>query len=107
MLNQPLRIEINMKTLRESKVNRNADQLLIEISDEEEEEEKSRQYYFEIKDNGVGIHPVQFKDMLTTFGSNNIQQTKNDFNLSEHGINMKLSALRLGSTVLIITKTKP
>ena len=44
---------------------------------------------------------------MTSFGSNNIAISKSDFNLCEHGINLKLSALRLGSSVLILTKTKP
>jgi hypothetical protein len=44
---------------------------------------------------------------LTTFGSNNIAITKSDYNLCEHGMSLKLSALRLGSNCLIVTKTKP
>lgn len=32
---------------------------------------------------------------------------KNDFILCEHGMSLKLNSLRLGDTVLIISKTKP
>jgi hypothetical protein len=46
-------------------------------------------------------------EVLTSFGSSNILTFKSDFNLSEHGINMKLAVLRLAQNTLIITKTKP
>jgi signal transduction histidine kinase len=71
------------------------DLIMIDIS-EADDEEKLKYPYFEIKDNGVGIHPSIMKEALTTFGSNNIAITKSDFNLCEHGIGLKLNALRLG-----------
>lgn len=46
-------------------------------------------------------------EVLTSFGSNNILTFKSDYNFSEHGINMKLSLLRLSDTTIIISKTKP
>ena len=71
-------------------------------------ESKSEINYLEIKDNGIGIHPVFMCDALTSFGkSSNISLPKNDFILCEHGMSLKLNALRLGDTVLIISKTKP
>ena len=66
-----------------------------------------RENYLEIKDNGPGIHPKQLKEALTSFGSNYLLKFKSDFNLSEHGMSMKLNALRLGNNTLIISKTKP
>lgn len=46
-------------------------------------------------------------EVLTSFGSSNLLNIKSDYNFSEHGINLKLSALRLANNALIITKTKP
>lgn len=63
--------------------------------------------YIEIQDTGPGIHPKLFAEMLTSFGPNILCNFKSDFNFQEHGISLKLSALRLASTTLIITKTKP
>ena len=46
-------------------------------------------------------------EALTSFGSSNIYKFKSDYNLSEHGIGLKLNSLRLAQTILIITKTNP
>lgn len=45
-------------------------------------------------------------DVLTSFGYNSVK-SKSDFCFSEHGIGLKLACLRLASTSLIVTKTKP
>ena len=44
---------------------------------------------------------------MTTFGTSNTLKFKSDYNLSEHGVGLKLSGLRLANTILIVTKTKP
>lgn len=46
-------------------------------------------------------------EALTSFGGSTLPNFKSDYNLSEHGIGLKLDGFRLGSTILIITKTKP
>jgi hypothetical protein len=63
--------------------------------------------YLEYKDNGTGMHPKQFMETLTSFGSSTKPTTKSDFIFSEHGIGLKLCALRLAQSTLIITKTRP
>ena len=63
-------------------------------------------YVIEVRDNGPGIHPKQMMDALSSFGGSTLG-FKNDHNMSEHGIGLKLNALRLGNTLLIISKTKP
>jgi hypothetical protein len=81
---------------------------MIDLSDDEEE--KLPQPYFEIKDNGAGIHPSLMKDALTSFGQSlNAEQKgiKSEFQLSEHGIGLKLNGLRLAQNVLVISKTNP
>lgn len=44
--------------------------------------------------------------VLTSFGGT-VSKNKSDYNFSEHGVGLKLACLRLASTTLIITKTKP
>lgn len=47
-------------------------------------------------------------EALTSFGSQNAnQKNKSDFGFSEHGIGLKIACLRLASSSLIITKTRP
>lgn len=46
-------------------------------------------------------------ESLTSFGCSNLLQFKEEYNFSEHGVNLKLAALRLAKSALIITKTKP
>mmetsp|Transcript_7283 Transcript_7283/g.6430 ORF Transcript_7283/g.6430 Transcript_7283/m.6430 type:complete len:102 (+) Transcript_7283:2444-2749(+) len=85
----PLVIEINMKnTLSKQK------------------KDSSGKHFIEIRDNGPGIHPKQMMDALTSFGGPTLP-FKSDYNFSEHGIGLKLNSMRLGSTLLIISKTQP
>lgn len=88
--NHPLEIEINLKSLEPRG----------------EEKQFNPNTYIEIKDNGAGIHPKMFMDVLTSFGYNSVK-SKSNYCFSEHGIGLKLSCLRLASSTLIITKTKP
>lgn len=47
-------------------------------------------------------------ELLTSFGSSNVnQKSKSDYGFSEHGLGLKLACLRLASSSLIITKTRP
>ena len=47
-------------------------------------------------------------EALTSVGTSRVNvKSKSSFNLSEHGIGIKLNSLRLAATTLIITKTKP
>jgi hypothetical protein len=71
-----------------------------------EEKQFNPNTYIEIKDNGAGIHPKMFMDVLTSFGYNSVK-SKSNYCFSEHGIGLKLSCLRLAATTLIVTKTKP
>ena len=52
--------------------------------------------YLEIKDNGYGINPSVLKEALTSFGLSENIHFKSDYNLAEHGLGLKLNALRLG-----------
>ena len=97
-----LKIDISLKGTQQS----NFDDLLV-VDLDDIDDELCNQSYIEIKDNGVGISPLALKETLTTFGMINNYQYKSDYNMSEHGINLKLSSLRLASTCLIISKTKP
>ena len=66
--------------------------------------------WIKIKDNGPGISPYLMKETLTSFGLTKEMKKNNEgglFSLADHGINLKLSSLRLGETCLIITKTSP
>ena len=51
------------------------------------------------------------KETLTSFGMTNSKRNcasqSGPFSISEHGIGVKLSSLRLGETCFIITKTNP
>jgi|LauGreDrversion4_2_1035121.scaffolds.fasta_scaffold44368_2 hypothetical protein len=46
-------------------------------------------------------------ETLTSFGQAFKPQNKSDFSFSEHGIGLKLNALRLAQSTLIITKSRP
>ena len=61
-----------------------------------------------IKDNGRGIPPAELREALTSFGASKTADTRRsgDFNTREHGMGLKLNALRLGRTCLIMTKSK-
>ena len=66
--------------------------------------------WIKIKDNGPGISPYLMKETLTSFGLTKEMKKNNEggpFSLADHGINLKLSSLRLGETCLIISKTSP
>ena len=52
------------------------------------------------------MHPKLFMEVLTSFGHNQAK-TKSNYCFSEHGVGLKLACLRLASTSLVITKTKP
>eukprot|EP00347_Sterkiella_histriomuscorum_P007476 403348772 len=87
-------IEINMKNYRSQQLTNTTGYF-------------GKDQYIEVKDNGPGIHPKQLMEVLTSFGSSNLLNIKSDYNFSEHGINLKICALRLANNALIITKTKP
>jgi hypothetical protein len=80
---KPLAIDVSMQTLDEKQ-------------------------YLVISDNGPGISPSIFKEVLTTSTKPSpIQRTSEDlseFDCSEHGMGFKLSALRLADTCLVISK---
>jgi Histidine kinase-, DNA gyrase B-, and HSP90-like ATPase len=80
--------------------------LEIDINLRKSNEEDNNSSYLEVKDNGTGINPKLLMDALTSFGSNN-GKSKSDFNFSEHGVGLKLACLRLASSTLIISKTRP
>ena len=63
--------------------------------------------YLEVKDNGPGIHPITLAETLTSIGVNHFLDMKGDYAFQEHGINMKISFLRLAQQAIIITKTQP
>ena len=64
--------------------------------------------YLEVRDNGPGIHPKMFMEVLTSFGATSlISKNKSEHNYAEHGVGLKLNCLRLARTSLIITKTRP
>ena len=71
----------------------------------------NRKECIRIKDNGPGVSPFQMKETLTSFGMTqnmrNSMSHSSPFSISEHGIGLKLSLLRLGDTCVIITKTNP
>jgi len=51
------------------------------------------------------MSPLQMQHLLTSFGYNNkSKQIPNEFNTSEHGLGLKLNAMRLGRTCLILTR---
>lgn len=106
-----LTIDINMKPCLSStkyQQNPSEDKLLRDLSeDQNKKTSKNKGFYLEVIDNGPGINPKQLMECLTSFGGSNLSTFKSDYNLSEHGIGLKLDGFRLGSTVLIITKTKP
>ena len=72
-----------------------------------------------IMDDGPGIDPVAMKDVLTSFGKgpqqhvNKLSQLDEtmlaedllEFDSSEHGIGLKISAMRLANSCLILSKT--
>jgi sensor histidine kinase YesM len=72
----------------------------------EKSSKKNDNLVLEIKDNGPGMNPKALVDALTSFGNHKQSGLRGDFNLGEHGIGLKLNALRLGHSMLIITKTK-
>jgi hypothetical protein len=58
-----------------------------------------------IRDDGSGMHPKVMKGILTSFGVFKTESdSANDFNQSEHGIGLKINALRLGDTCLIVSR---
>jgi hypothetical protein len=58
-----------------------------------------------IRDDGSGISPKVMKGILTSFGVFKTESdSPNDFNQSEHGIGLKINALRLGTTCLIVSR---
>jgi len=66
------------------------------------------QSYLTVTDNGPGISPSCFKDIITgCFKPQHIQRTRDDlsdYDCAEHGLGIKLSALRLAETCLILSK---
>lgn len=51
------------------------------------------------------MSPLNMQHLLTSFGYNNkSKHTSSEFNTSEHGLGLKLNALRLGKTCLILSR---
>lgn len=81
---------------------------LVQYGGGSHDEKYSTKSYLEIKDNGTGIHPKEFMEALTTFGTaSNASKSKSSHVFAEHGVGIKLNSLRLAQSTLIITRTKP
>ncbi len=70
-----------------------------------EESDKFDGLCLHIKDNGVGIPKHLMHQVCTSFGKINHTVTANDFHTAEHGVGLKLNALRIGKTCLILTRS--
>ena len=58
-----------------------------------------------IRDNGPGISPLLMKEVLTSFGYiNKLDNNNSQLNFAEHGIGLKINALRIGKTCLILSR---
>lgn len=61
-----------------------------------------------ITDNGPGITPYRMRQTLTHFGQEPLRVGQSGaFDISEHGVGLKIASLRLGQTSLILSKTSP
>ena len=70
----------------------------------------NKQAYLSITDNGPGVNPSLFKNLLGYGGKQKrMLRTRDDlteYDCAEHGIGFRLNALRLADTCLVLSKFK-